>query len=88
MLTQQTVLDRLNIIADEISRAPGMYYELYSRLFSERVKSWMKSVPVADASVIEHVAANDPDYLPGVEVSVSRAREYWTFNPAWDMEYD
>lgn len=88
MLTQQTVQDRLNVIADEISRSPGMYYELYSRLFSERIKSWINSAPVVDATVIEHVAVNDPDYLPDIEITDAPVRACWLSNPAWDMEYD
>jgi len=88
MLTQQTVQDRLNVIADEISRSPGMYYELYSRLFSERIKHWIDSAPVADANVIERVAVNDPDYLPDIELDETPIRAYWLSSPAWDMEYE
>ena len=90
MLTQQSVQNQLNVIAEEISRSPGMYYELYSRLFSERVKVWIGSVPVAEANLIERVAVNDPDYSPHVEVGATAApvRAYWLSSTAWDMEYD
>lgn len=88
MLTQQVVQDRLNAIADEISRSPGMYYELYFRLFSQRIRGWIATVPEADASVIERVAGNDPDYSPDIEITTAPAHATRRFNPAWDMEYD
>lgn len=92
MLTQQAVQERLDAIADEISRSPGMYYELYARLFSQRVKSWIDAAPGDEARTIEHIAQYDPDYSADVEFSdldpvVARASARRLFNPAWDMEY-
>jgi hypothetical protein len=100
MLTQDAVRNRLDAIADEISQEPGIYYELFSRLYSVRVHNWIRSVPGNDAALIERVAENDPDYLVDVdevdiEISSSlfepvldgpSAREA-LFNPDWDMSY-
>jgi|GEM_PF-2980337 len=89
MLTQQTIQERLDAIAEEVSRSPGMYYELYSRLFSERVKRWICTVPGTDAVLIERVADNDPDYSAEVDISepAPTAPIGILFNPAWDVEY-
>ena len=99
MLTQDAVRSQLDHIANEISRSPGIYYELYSRLFSSRVNHWIRSTPESDAAVIERVAQNDPDYLAvadeiDAEIAASIANpicetlsEKNSFNPDWDMSY-
>jgi hypothetical protein len=89
MLTQQAVQERLNRIADELSRAPGMYYELYSRLFSERINFWIHTAPRTEATMIERVAQNDPDYTADIEPESALQSPYGAalFNPAWDVQY-
>ncbi|MET0377883.1 MAG: hypothetical protein ABW049_02735 [Spongiibacteraceae bacterium] len=98
MLTQDAVRNRLDAIADEVSQEPGIYYELFSRLFSVRVHNWIRSVSSPDAALIARLAENDPDYLSDVdevdlEISASifqpaldNQREA-IFNPDWDVSY-
>jgi len=97
MLTQQAVRAQLDTIAGEVLRAPGMYYELYARIFSERVKQWIDQSSSFDAALIEEVAENDPDYLPGTAIEdeelfgaahlAQASRHALLFNPAWDVQY-
>lgn len=100
MLTQDSVRNRLDAIADEVSQEPGIYYELFSRLFSARVQNWIRSVPSSDRALIERVAENDPDYLTDVdevdiEISASvfeptldiQPSHEAIFNPDWDVSY-
>lgn len=97
MLTQHSVRTQLDTIAEEILRLPGIYSELYTRLFSRRVRAWMRRVPRDEARVIEAVAELDPDYCPevepvdvdcaDVEVSAYRGSAGMIFNPAWDVQY-
>ena len=100
MLTQDVVRTQLDAIADEVSQQPGIYYELFSRLFSARVQNWIRRVPSSDAALIERIAENDPDYLteldevdieiaesvsaPMLDVPASREA---MFNPDWDVSY-
>lgn len=88
MLTQYGIQTQLDVIANEVSQMPGLYYELYCRIFSDRVHEWMQSVPPAEADMIRRVASEDPDFLPDAELMVPPyARREFSFNPAWDMEY-
>lgn len=89
MLTQDAVRSQLDAIADEVSRSPGIYYELYSRLFSARVQRWIHGVPSADAAVIAQVASNDPDYLGEVDNTDLMPQIFSAaqFNPDWDVTY-
>ena len=97
MLTQHIVRAQLDAIAAEVLQMPGMYYELYSRVFSQRVREWLQSVPRAEAVLIERVAELDPDYCPHLEndeieypeadVVAHRANVKPLFNPAWDVQY-
>lgn len=89
MLTQDAVRSRLDTIADEVSQAPGIYYELYSRLFSARVQRWIHGVPSTDAAVIAQVAQNDPDYLGNVDSADLMPAIFSAaqFNPDWDVTY-
>lgn len=96
MITQHIVRTKLDAIAAEVLQQPGIYYELYSRLFSQRVKTWMQSVSRAEAILIERVAELDPDYCPHFEriefeytelLPVHRNNTGMMLNPAWDMQY-
>lgn len=98
MLTQHIVRTRLDAIAADVLQMPGMYYELYSRVFSQRVRTWLESAPRAEAVLIERVAELDPDYCPhlhGDEIEypetdtvVHRTKaDNRLFNPAWDVQY-
>jgi hypothetical protein len=90
MLTQYSIQTRLDMIANEVSQTPGLYYELYSRLFSVRVHEWMRTVSPGDTELIQSIAAKDPDYLPDFELlppAYVYARSAPSFNPAWDMDY-
>lgn len=96
MLTQHAIRTRLDTIAAEVLKMPGIYYELYSRLFSQRVHEWMRSVSRPEAIMIEAVAELDPDFCPHyerVEIEYSEntahlhAQSQWLFNPAWDVQY-
>jgi hypothetical protein len=88
MLTQYGIQAQLDMIANEVSQMPGLYYELYSRIYSDRVHQWMRSVSPAQAEMIQQIAEEDPDFLPDVELMVPPyARHTSSFNPAWDMEY-
>jgi hypothetical protein len=90
MLTQYSIQTRLDVIANEVSQIPGLYYELYSRQYSARVHDWMRTVSPADAELIQRVAAEDPDYQPNVGMMApvyAYARPAQSFNPAWDMDY-
>ncbi len=84
MLTQQDVRLQLDAIADEVAKSPNVYYELFSRLFSERVQRWMRSVPRTEASVIRSVVERDPDYSANL---ATLAKQSLLFNPAWDFDY-
>jgi hypothetical protein len=99
MLTQHEVRTQLDAIANEVAQTPGLYYELYSRLFSRRVQGWIQTAPQPDARVIQHIAENDPDYLIHIdtesasintelaELLVAQAQYPLPVNPAWDMDY-
>ncbi len=89
MLTPQSVRQQLDAIADEILALPGIYSELYTRLFSQRVQVWMQQVPLDDARVIERVAELDPDYCADAAVPtyVRGVHAHVLFNPAWDVQY-
>lgn len=93
MLTQYGIQTQLDVIANEVSQMPGLYYELYSRLFSQRVHQWMQTVSPAHAELINRVASEDPDYLSDLELPDAGlmaplyARSTMQFNPAWDMDY-
>ena len=98
MLTQNNVRTKLDAIAAEVSQMPGIYYELYSRLFSQRVQAWMRTVSRPEAVLIEGVAELDPDYCPhlggdefeyeeATEVPAYRISSGMLFNPAWDVQY-
>lgn len=94
MLTQHEVRTQLDTIANEVAQTPGLYYELYSRLFSRRVQGWIQTAPQPDARVIQHIAENDPDYLihidtesADIELLVAQSQQAQPFNPAWDMDY-
>lgn len=97
MLTQYAVRTKLDMIAAEILQMPGIYYEMYSRLFSQRVQEWMKTASRPEAILIESVAELDPDYCPHLEriefeyadadVTARRSNANVLFNPAWDVQY-
>ena len=94
MLTQEAVRSQLDTIANELSRQPGIYYELFSLLFSARVHNWILSVPGAEACLIERVAENDPDYLAEIdEIDIDITRSIAApegeaiFNQDWDVSY-
>ena len=93
MLTRDAVRVRLDAIANEVSQTPGIYYELYSRVFSERIHQWMRSVDATDAVLIERIAENDPDYLGDIasEIEMPEPMLYGKsealFNPNWDVSY-
>ena len=98
MLTKDAVRVQLDAIANEVSATPGIYYELYSRVFSARVQNWIRSVPSTDAILIEHVAENDPDYLGDIESEIEMPEPFVfdrsdfgkpeaMFNPDWDVSY-
>ncbi len=97
MLTQHIVRTRLDTIAAEILQMPGIYDELYSRLFSQRVQEWLQSVSRPEAILIESVAELDPDYCPHFErtefeytdadIPMHHAKTPLMFNPAWDVQY-
>lgn len=63
MLTQHEVRKQLDTIADEVAQPAGLYYELYTRLYSQRVRRWIRSAPHPEAALIQRVAETDPDYL-------------------------
>lgn len=97
MLTQHIVRNKLDAIAAEVLQMPGIYYELYSRLFSQRVQEWMLNVSRPEAILIERVAELDPDYCPhigrteyeyaDIELPLPHTSTGMAFNPAWDMQY-
>lgn len=97
MLTQYAVRTKLDMIATEILQMPGIYYEMYSRLFSQRVQEWMKSTTRPEAILIENVAELDPDYCPHLDrseyecvdadIASQRSNANTLFNPAWDVQY-
>lgn len=94
MLTQHEVRTQLDTIANEVAQAPGLYYELYSRLFSARVQGWIQTAPQPDARVIQRIAENDPDYLIHIDTELvdiklvaAQSQQTLPFNPAWDMDY-
>lgn len=66
MLTQNAARLRLNMIAEEVSQLPGMYYELYARAYSARVQRLLEELPAAEAAVIRRIVENDPDYCPDI----------------------
>jgi hypothetical protein len=63
MLTQHEVRKQLDTIADEVAQPAGLYYELYTRLYSQRVRRWIRSAPHPEAVLIQRIVENDPDYL-------------------------
>jgi len=90
MLTQQEVRIRFDNIASEILSSPGMYYELYSRLFSERVQFWKDFASADEARVIQQVADRDPDFKPPEQQAqwfMGMSASTPMFNPAWDLSY-
>lgn len=97
MLTQYAVRTKLDMIAAEVLQMPGIYYEMYSRLFSQRIQDWMNDVSRPEAVLIESVAELDPDYCPHLERSefeysdseavAPRRNNAMLFNPAWDVQY-
>ncbi len=97
MLTQHIVRAQLDAIAAEVLQMPGIYYELYARLFSQRVQDWIQSVSRPEAILIESVAELDPDYCPHfervefeyaeVDRPTHRGNSGMLLNPAWDMQY-
>lgn len=89
MLTSQSVRRQLDAIADEILESPGIYAELYTQLFSQRVREWMQQVPLSDARVIESVAELDPDYCADAAIPTPTyvLSAGTLFNPAWDVQY-
>ncbi len=96
MLTQYAVRTKLDMIAAEVLQTPGIYYEMYSRLFSQRVQDWMKDVSRPEAVLIEGVAELDPDYCPHLQRTefeyaegdlAHRHNPNPLFNPAWDVQY-
>ena len=93
MLTRDAVRVQLETIANEVSQTPGIYYELFSRVFSERVQQWIRSVDATDAALIERIAENDPDYLGDIasEIEMPEPMFYGKsetlFNPNWDVSY-
>lgn len=94
MLTQDSIRDRLNHIANELAHEPGIYYELYSRKFSERVHHWMRSTSGTEAALIEQVAENDPDFLATTDTldaeitaTIANPQREPLFNPDWDVSY-
>lgn len=95
MLTQHEVRTQLDSIANEVAQAPGLYYELYSRLFSDRVQRWINTAPQTEAMLIQRIAENDPDYLllngeallAGETPVALENNSGLLFNPAWDIEY-
>lgn len=88
MLTQHEVRAQLDTFANEVLQPPGLYYELFSRLFSERVHRWIDTAPGTEAELIKRVAAQDPDYSPDTElIAKTHALHEPLFNPAWDVDY-
>lgn len=97
MLTRQAIRQRLDAIADEILEAPGIYQELYSRLFSLQVKQWAARCGHRDAALIETVASEEcPDYSADFDDEVLPAQvppalfavdSRPLFNPDWDVSY-
>ncbi|HEY3699511.1 MAG TPA: hypothetical protein VGK97_09280 [Spongiibacteraceae bacterium] len=89
MLTQQEIRSELDAIAKDILQLPGMYYELYSRLFSQRVQSWLLTAPSNEAALIKRIVARDPDYSATIESlpPIQQTSIQMLFNPAWDVQY-
>jgi hypothetical protein len=88
MLTPHEVLARLDALAEEVLHAPGLNHELFSRLFSNRVHSWIRTVPENDAELIRSIAARDPDYRSTHELIVEKSTQPEPLlNPAWDADY-
>jgi hypothetical protein len=97
MLDRQTIRQRLDAIADGILDAPGIYQELYSRLFSLQVKQWAARCNSRDAALIEAVASAEcPEYCVDFDDEVIPTRlppalyavdTRPLFNPDWDVSY-
>jgi hypothetical protein len=88
VLTHHEVRIRLDALANEVLQAPGLYDELFSRLFSERVHNWIRTVPENEAILIRGIAERDPDYSSNIEIIVAAATQQEPlFNPAWDVDY-
>lgn len=99
MLTRHSIRQRLDAIADEILESPNMYEELYSRLFSLRVKQWVRRCSHIDATSIEAVASEYPDYRSDLDLNAEEATGAEVpailltrdtrplFNPDWDVSY-
>jgi hypothetical protein len=93
MLTQDAVRKQLDAIANDVSQTPGIYHELFSRVFSARIHQWIRNVSDADADLIARVAENDPDYLGDIESEIEMpdpviyAKSPMIFNPDWDVTY-
>lgn len=89
MLTHQEIRSELDAIAKEILQLPGMYYELYSRMFSQRVQTWLLTVTPIEAALIERTVARDPDYSATIESlpPLHQTSVQMLFNPAWDVQY-
>jgi hypothetical protein len=88
MLTPNDILSRLDSLAEEVLHVPGLYDELFSRIFSDRVHTWIKTAPEKDAELIRCIAAQDPDYLSASELIAEKPiPPEPMFNPAWDVDY-
>lgn len=97
MLTPQEVRRQFDAIAEEILQSPGIYSELYTRLFSQRVREWIQRASQDEARVIRRVADFDPDYCAEAEpvdagsthaaVPPYLRNAGALFNPAWDVQY-
>jgi len=94
MLTQDSIRDHLDHIANELAHEPGIYYELFTRKFSERVQHWMRSASGTEAALIEQVAQNDPDFLATTDTldaeiaaTIANPEREPLFNPDWDVSY-
>ena len=93
MLTQDAVRTQLDAIADEILQTPGIYHELFSRLYSARIQHWINRTSFEDATLIARVAENDPDYLGDIESEIEMPEPFTfgsgepIFNPNWDVSY-
>jgi hypothetical protein len=94
MLTQQAIRLRLDAIADEVLQSPGMYHELFVRIYSQRVQRLIDTASVEEAALIRKFVVDDPDFSldeaddsrADIELLVARSSAP-LFNPAWDVQY-
>ncbi|MDB6061411.1 MAG: hypothetical protein JWM78_1514 [Verrucomicrobiaceae bacterium] len=92
MITQQEVHKQLDVLANEVLQPAGLYYELYSRLFSQRVQRWIETAPETEAQLIRRIAENDPDFSADIDSEIEGMHYMFAdkqplINPAWDMDY-